>query len=107
MLYSPEQCTQHYWEAFPTHTWEGNTGIKEANLSLMKADDIAAGFRLMDVAGRSTQVFSLETYPKKADKLFSSVHLDARDQLFRWLCQGASPSTYGYVGETCFHSLDA
>lgn len=19
MIYSPEQCTQHYWEGFPTH----------------------------------------------------------------------------------------
>ena len=26
MLYSPEQCSQHYWEAFPTHVWDGKTG---------------------------------------------------------------------------------
>jgi hypothetical protein len=25
MLYSPEQCSQHYWEAFPTHTWDPST----------------------------------------------------------------------------------
>lgn len=36
-----------------------------------------------------------------------SVHLDARDELLRWLCQGATPTIVGYIGETCFHALGA
>jgi len=37
----------------------------------------------------------------------SRARSDERDELFRWLCQGSSPSIIGYVGETCFHALDA
>lgn len=37
--------------------------------------------------------------------LGASTHIDARDELFRWLCQGSSPSIFGYVGETCFHDV--
>lgn len=34
------------------------------------------------------------------------IRCNIRDQLARWLCQGASPSTFTYIGETAFHQLN-
>ncbi len=42
MLYSPEQCSQHYWEAFPTHVWAGTTGDSQANIVNNKLESDAS-----------------------------------------------------------------
>ena len=31
---------------------------------------------------------------------------EMRDELFKWLCQGSSPTITSYIGETAFHNLE-
>ncbi len=98
MIYSPEQATQHYWEAFPTHTWEGPLPYAEPKLVFNEGTDVTKGYRLEPNCYVGLEQWgAIKADDREGDYYFKgitdnalsvseSTQIPFRDELFRWLC---------------------
>ena len=92
MVYSPEQCTQHYWEGFPTHDVQLNTSIglqkyARGNLAADDAASVVAGSLQNYMVKPNTFecLDNISTLNTLTDPALRSRN-ELRDEVFKWLC---------------------